>query len=114
MARWVEYCQATKGRWVVSGVPALRAIYTIDVEEKDDEEAAAEGQEGTVTAFVDGKLWRAARRIARRPVIAEALTALETGGLPAMAQVFATVDPSRRIRWDRQTDGVPTIEWEDG
>ena len=24
MARWVEYCHATKGKWVVTGLPALR------------------------------------------------------------------------------------------
>lgn len=114
MARWVEYCHATKGKWVVTGLPALRAVYEIEAEELTDEEAAAQTQDGTLTVFVDGKLWRAARRIKRRPVIAQALTALETGGVAAMAAVLATVDQLRRVVWRRQDSDVPIIEWEAG
>lgn len=112
MARWVEYCHATKGKWVVTGLPALRRIYAIDAEDLTDDEAATQEQDGTLTVFVDGRLWRAARRVKRRPVIAQALTALETGGVAAMAAVLATVDRLRRITWRRNDDGIPIIEWE--
>lgn len=110
MARWVEYCHATKGKWVVSGLSALREVYPIDVEDLDDKDATKKEQDGTVTVFIDGRVWRAARRLKRRPVIAQALTALETGGITAMVRVLASA-LAGRLRADRQVDGLPIIEW---
>lgn len=112
MARWREYCHATKGKWVVSGLPALRTVYTIDAEDLTDEEAAAQGQDGTLITFVDGRLWRTARRQRRTATIARALTALERRGLDAMAQVLADLDPTRQVAIGTTPEGVPIIEWE--
>lgn len=112
MARWVEYCHATKGKWVVTGLPALRKIYTIEAEDLTDEQAATQTQDGTLVAFVDGRLWRAARRQNRRPVIGQALTAMEVGGISAMVAVLASVAPGRRIVVRQTPEGIPSIEWE--
>ena len=114
MARWVEYCEATKGKWVVTGLEALRKIYPVPEAETTDEEAAAEEQDGTLVAFVDGGIWRAARRQKRLPVIAQALTALETGGVASMVAVLARVMPGRRVVAARRIDGVAVVEWGSG
>jgi hypothetical protein len=112
MARWREYCHATKGKWVVSGLPALRAIYKIEARELTDGEAAEQTQDGTVVVCVDGGLWRAARRQNREALIARALTALETNGVEAMARVFDGIDPGRQVVVGWRTDGVAVVGWE--
>ncbi len=112
MARWVEYCQATKGKHVVTGLVELRKIYPTPEPEKTDEEAANEVQDGTAAALVDGNLWRAARRQRRQAVVARALTAMETDGVDGLVAVLETVDRSRRVVVRRPGDGIPVVGWE--
>ncbi|MGH1492073.1 MAG: hypothetical protein ACRBK7_22240 [Acidimicrobiales bacterium] len=112
MARWVEYCEATKGKWVVTGIDALRKLYPTPEPEVTDEEASAQEQDGVLKVCIDGDVWRAARRQKRQAVIARALTALEREGVDGMVAVLSTIDPSRRVVAFRTSGGVPLIEYE--
>ncbi|MDH3294411.1 MAG: hypothetical protein OER95_08850 [Acidimicrobiia bacterium] len=109
MARWVEYCEATKRKWLVTGLAALRKIYGLPPE-MTDEAAAAQAQEGTVKVCVDGRVWRRARRHNRQAVIAEALSACEAVGIDGMLRVFQEVMPDQQLRIRRQFLGPPMIE----
>lgn len=112
MARWVEYCQATKGKWVVTGLDTMRKIYPTPEADITDEEAAAEEQDGTLAVLVDGSLWRAARRQTRIPTVAMALSALESDGIDGMTRVLAQVIPDRGATVRQTADGIPLICFE--
>ena len=109
IARWAEYCRATKGRWVITGLSALRAVYRIDADDLTDAEASEQTQDGTIVATIDGKLWRAARRHRRQPLIAQALTALETKGPEAMATVFTKALPHLDVIVRYDSEGMPEL-----
>jgi hypothetical protein len=109
MARWVEYCEATKRKWLVTGLAALRDLYGLPPE-MSDEDAASKAQQGTVRVSVDGRVWRRARRYNGRPVIADALEAYEAVGIAGMVRVFQEAMPDLVLRVRRQLLGPPLIE----
>ena len=109
IARWAEYCKATKGRWIVSGLPALRKVYRIAAEDLTDEQAAQETQDGTIVAYIDAKLWRKARQHRRTAIIGQALTAFETGNLEALMRALNRAVPDGRVGVLRYTNDIPHI-----
>ena len=109
MARWVEYCEATKRKWLVTGLAALRKLYGMPPE-MSDEDAASQAQQGTVRVCVDGRVWRRARRYNRRAVIADALAAYEAAGINGMLRIFQEAMPDQPLRIRRRWLGPPMIE----
>lgn len=94
---WHEYEEATKGRSAIRWSRGLRKLIAPDLEDKTDEEIAAEEIGGQTVAYIRPDLWY---RLADIPGgDALVLDALETGGLQAVLRTLVALrlDPDGLI-----------------
>jgi hypothetical protein len=77
IAMWSEYVTATKGVRAIVMSRGLRAALLADVEEKSDEELAAEVVDGQVLEVVPGVTWQQWCRLRNEHGVVEALARLE-------------------------------------
>jgi hypothetical protein len=94
---WHEYENATKGRSAIQWSRGLRKLLVPDLEDKTDEDIAAEEVGGETVAYIRPDLWY---RLANIPGgDALVLDALETGGLQAVIRTLVALrlDPDGLI-----------------
>jgi hypothetical protein len=103
---WHEYEKATQGRSAIRWSRGLRQIIAPDMEEKTDEEVAAEEIGGQAVAYIRPDLWY---RLADIPGgDALILDAVESGGIEAVIKTLVALrlDPAGLIPADEHDGGT--------